>query len=279
MKTILRILFLSSALIQAGPVYARPGHNDVVVRVMTLNVAHARANGPSQMLQSAKKARSHLLNIVDIINREQPDIVAFQEIDMSSFWNGRFNHVQYLAEKANYHNWFLGPHQLSRHLNYGTSLMSKLDLSGSESISFRKPLARPAKGFVLSTIDWPESENLQVDLVSVHLDFLSHTERQHELKMLTATLQSRSNLRIIMGDFNMDYGEKHALLPKFATSLDLHVWNPHGRELITYPKMNKRFDWVLVSKEFEFLNHMVLEDQVSDHRAVVVDLTLIEQQI
>ena len=275
MKLTLRNLILSTAFLLASPAYADSIAKNTGVRLMTLNVAHARARGFSQILQSSDQARSNLLDIADIITREQPDIVAFQEIDSNSVWNGRFNHGQFLADKTAYDHWFLGSHQLSESLDYGTGLMSKFNLTNPRSISFEKPFARPKKGFVLSTVDWPELENVKVDLVSIHLDFLSRAQRRREMNTLRGTLEARKNLRIIMGDFNMEYKEKHALLPNLANVLDLHVWNPDGDELVTFPKLGKRLDWVLVSREFSILSHDVLEDPVSDHQPVIVEVTLL----
>jgi endonuclease/exonuclease/phosphatase family metal-dependent hydrolase len=278
MKLTLRNLILSTAFLLASPAYAESIAKITGVRLMTLNVAHARAQGFSQILQSTEQARSNLLDIAEIITREKPDIVAFQEIDSNSVWNGRFNHGQFLADKTEYDHWFTGSHQLSESLDYGTGLMSKFNLTNPRSISFKKPFARPKKGFVLSTVDWPELENVQVDLVSIHLDFLSHAERRREMNTLRSTLETRKNLRIIMGDFNMEYKERHALLPNLAKVLDLHVWNPDGEELVTFPTMGKRLDWVLVSREFNIISHQVLEDPVSDHQPVIVEVTLLDNK-
>ena len=278
MKLTLRNLILCTVFLLASPAYAESIAKNAGVRLMTLNVAHARAQGFSQILQSSDRARSNLLDIADIISREQPDIIAFQEIDSNSVWNGRFNHGQFLADKAEYDHWFLGSHQLSESLDYGTGLMSKFNLTNPRSISFKKPFARPKKGFVLSTVDWPELDNVKVDLVSIHLDFLSHAERRHEMDTLRSTLEARKNLRIIMGDFNMEYKDRRALLPNLATVLDLHVWNPNGDELVTFPRMGKRLDWVMVSREFNIISHEVLEDPVSDHQPVIVEVTLLDNK-
>ena len=127
----------------------------------------------------------------------------------------------------------------------------------------------------MSTINWPQAEDLRVDLVSVHLDFLSHAERQRELETLTTILESRDNLRIIMGDFNMEYDKRrNALLPKLTAALNLHTWKPHDKKMTTYPKLSKRLDWVLVSREFKFTSYEVLEDRISDHRPVIARVTL-----
>jgi len=58
--------------------------------------------------------------------------------------------------------------------------------------------------------------------------------------------------------------------------LDLHVWNPDGDELVTFPKLGKRLDWVLVSREFSIISHEVLQDSVSDHQPVIVEVTLLD---
>lgn len=248
------------------------------VRLMTLNVAHARATGRNQLLQSELKARANLDRIAAVINREQPDIVAFQEIDNNSFWNGRFDHGRVIAEKTNFIHWFTGSHQLSDNLDYGTGLMSKFSLSNPLSVTFEKPFARTRKGFVLSTIEWPNSGGIKVDLVSLHLDFLTQSQRRKEIDILIRTLDQRDNLLIIMGDFNMEY-EKQDLLHQFSATLNLHTWLPENQDLVTFPRSGKRLDWVLVSREFDFNGHQVLSDPLSDHQAVIVDVSLRQEQL
>ncbi len=270
-------LFFWPVLTLANPAYADTKVDASGVRLMTLNVAHARAMGASQLLQSTQKARDNLLGIAEIIMREKPDIVAFQEIDSNSFWNGRFHHGQFLADKTAFKNIFVGSHQLGAQLDYGTGLMTHYDLSDSQSIRFKKPFARPSKGFVLSTIQWPELDNVSVDIVSVHLDFLSHAGRHLEMETLTRVLANRDNLRIIMGDFNMEYEERHALIPKLSEELDLHTWRPYETELVTFKKMGTRLDWVLVSKDFKFISFKILDDAISDHQPVVAELTLLPE--
>jgi endonuclease/exonuclease/phosphatase family metal-dependent hydrolase len=270
-----------AALLVAALTLPAHGHHEISaasVRLMTLNVAHARATGRNQMMQSEVKARVNLNKIAAVINREQPDIVAFQEIDNNSFWNGRFNHGQFIAEKTNFNHWFTGSHQLSNNLDYGTGLMSKFSLTDPLSVTFKKPFARTRKGFVLSTIDWPNSKGVKVDLVSLHLDFLSRSQRRKEIDTLIRTLYQRDNLLIIMGDFNTEY-EEQALLHQLSSTLNLHTWLPDEDELVTYPKLGRRLDWVLVSQAFEFNGHQVLKDSLSDHQAVIVDITLRHEQL
>ena len=93
MKFFILLLLLASANVLGG--------EPALLKVMTLNVAHARSDGPSQLFQSEDQAVLNLWKIVDVLKREEPHIAAFQEIDKNSFWNGRFNHTEFLAERAN----------------------------------------------------------------------------------------------------------------------------------------------------------------------------------
>jgi endonuclease/exonuclease/phosphatase family metal-dependent hydrolase len=275
MTSSLQKLILSFVLGFPGIAYAANNPSGNGIRLMTLNVAHARARGSFQLFQTDEDARTNLTSIAKVINREQPHIVAFQELDRNSFWNGQFDHGQFIAEAANYNNWFTGTHQSGIKLDYGTGLMSKFGLENQTSVIFKQAFARTRKGFVLSTINWPEKSEVKVDLVSLHLDPISHTERRTELNTLLDALEGSDNLRIVMGDFNMQYDEERALIADLTTALDLHAFKPLKSELVTFQRSGKRLDWILVSREFEFLRHEILSDPVSDHQPVLAEITLL----
>ena len=262
---ILLLLFASTDVLAGEP---------ALLKVMTLNVAHARSDGPSQLFQSEDQAMLNLWKIVDVLKREEPHVVAFQEIDKNSFWNGRFNHTEFLAERANYPHHFSGAHIEGDNLEYGTALISRLSMKETASIKFDRPFARPRKGFVVSTARWPESNNIDVDIVSVHFDFLRHNQRLKEAKKLIAVLEDRSNPRIIMGDLNSDYGGDNQLIPLLEYALGVSTWEPRA-EIVTFPKLQKRLDWVLVSNDIEIVSHAILSDTLSDHLAVVAELRLL----
>jgi endonuclease/exonuclease/phosphatase (EEP) superfamily protein YafD len=44
--------------------------------------------------------------------------------------------------------------------------------------------------------------------------------------------------------------------------------------LETFARFGHRLDWVLISPGFTFHSYKVIEDKVSDHRAVVAELAL-----
>ena len=266
MRALMLLLLFASTNVLAGEA--------ALLKVMTLNVAHARADGPSQILQSVDQAKLNLWQIVDVLKREEPHVAAFQEIDRNSFWNGRFDHTEFLAAGADYPHHFSGAHIDGNNLKYGTALVARLTLKGNASVRFNQPFARPRKGFVVSTALWPESDNIDVDIISVHFDFLRGNQRLKEARKLIAALEDRSNPRVIMGDLNSDYGADNQLIPLLEDTLGMSTWKPHT-DVVTFPKLQKRLDWVLVSNDIEIVSHEVLPDTLSDHRAIVAELRLL----
>ncbi len=73
-----------------------------VVKLVTFNIAHARGLSPLQGISTSRKAKANLLKIARLLNELNPDIVALQEVDENSRWNGSFNHLEYLREHTGY---------------------------------------------------------------------------------------------------------------------------------------------------------------------------------
>ena len=68
---------------------------------MTLNVAHGRNKSLNQVFLKRAAIRANLDRITEVLRREQPDIVALQEVDGVALWSGNFNHVSHLASGGN----------------------------------------------------------------------------------------------------------------------------------------------------------------------------------
>ncbi|HAK50791.1 MAG TPA: hypothetical protein DCM54_02645 [Gammaproteobacteria bacterium] len=264
----MRLLLAASLLAFLPYINAQPPG----VKLMSLNIAHARATGLSQLLQSEAQARHNLSQIAIVVRRESLDIIALQEVDRDPFWNGSFDHGEFIALQAQYPHYYTGSHQTAIQLDYGTALLSKSLLQNSQTLTFTPSLARTRKGFVISSIDWSEHENLKVDVVSLHLDFLSDSKRRREIDKLIETLEPRDVPKIIMGDFNTSY-EDPRLIPHLSPELDLHTWDPMA-DLTTFTTLDRGLDWVLISSEFRFVDHRVLPDPLSDHRAIIAEITL-----
>lgn len=239
--------------------------------VMTVNLAHGRGNGFHQFLQDGDKARANLDVVGAVIKREQPQVVALQEADAPSAWSGSFDHVSYLAERAGL-SWSLQvTHAEGAGLRYGTGLMSRLPVADAAAYTFTPATGTLPKGFSLVTIRWTETGEL-VDVVSVHLEPLRAAVRQQQTQQLIAALADRGRPLVIMGDFNTEWDDPDGVLQRITGDLGLEAFAAGHPGLETFPRLGRRLDWVLVSDHFEFVDHRVLPDPVSDHRAVVATL-------
>lgn len=257
-----------SVVIQGEP------REDGILRVLTLNLAHGRGSGRHQMLQPTKRIRSHLDVTARLLARVRPDVVALQEADGPAFWSGRFSHVEYLAREAGFEFSCHGFHVKCGKTAYGTALLSTDRLEDPLSITFDPTPPTLSKGFLVGAIRWPGQPDLLVDVITVHLDFARRSARREQVERMVAELKPRRRPRIILGDFNCDWKRENSALRHLARELDLEAHRPESPDLVTFPKLDRRLDWILISREFRFVKHEVLPDAVSDHRAVVAEIAL-----
>lgn len=248
-----------------------------MLKVMTLNVAHGRKDGWHQALRKRSTIEANLDEIVKVLVREEPDMVTLQEADGPSFWSGNFDHVEHLARGGRFSHHCRGEHVQGMKLSYGTALLSRLPLNDCRSITFAPSPPTFSKGFVVGTIQWPGRTGLEVDVVSVHLDFSRKLVREKQVRRMIAELSERDNPLIIMGDFNCEWTGKDRSLRTLAEKLDLAAYQPTADDMPTFPKSKKRLDWVLVSPELEFVKYKTIPDTLSDHHGVIAVLKVADQ--
>jgi len=244
------------------------------LKVMTLNVAHGRGTSFHQLLQYSDETVENLDKISALLNDTTPDIIALQEVDGPSFWSGNFNHVEYLANRSVFTHSVQASHVDAFGLSYGTALMSRLVLDDPQAVTFDPSLSPVPKGFVVSTVRWPGSAGIDIDVVSIHLDFMSGSIRKKQSDELIAVLRARNNRVVIMGDLNAEWHQKNSSIQYLAEKLGLSAYQPENRELVTFPPLGERLDWILISPGLEFRSHRVIGHGVSDHRGVVAELIL-----
>jgi endonuclease/exonuclease/phosphatase family metal-dependent hydrolase len=245
-----------------------------VVKVMTLNLAHGRGTSFHQLLLDNNETLNNLREISNLLRNERPDVVALQEADAPSFWSGGLDHIAWLANTGNFRQHVHGRHADGIGVSYGTALMSMLELRTAEAITFDPAYSLTPKGFVVSTINWPAAPEIEVDVVSVHLAFAGEEARRKQARELIDVLRKRNRPLIIMGDLNSDWRDGESSVRYLGEALDLEIYLPGYPGLETFPGLNRRLDWILVSRDFEFRSYRRLPDAVSDHRAVVAELVL-----
>ena len=240
------------------------------LRVMTLNLAHGRGTGFHQALQGKDRAMANLKEIEGIVRRERPHVIALQEADQPSGWSGDFDHVEFLANSAGFDWGVHTAHAEGVGLSYGTAVLSRLTVADYGAYTFNPAAASLPKGFSLATVEWSEA-GLLIDVVSVHLEPLRMEIRQRQARELVAALADRPRPLVVMGDFNTQWDAEDGVLQTIISGLSINAYIPEAG-LVTYPRLGRRLDWILVSCDLTFTHLEVLEDQVSDHRAVIADL-------
>jgi len=241
------------------------------LKLLSLNIAHGRKTTFQQLLRRKNYIYRNLDAISELFQREQPDIIALQEADSASRWSGHFDHVQYIADKSAYQHIMQGEHVNRGFITYGTAIVSNLPLHRPRTFKFYKTAMRLPKGFVICTVECPQQQT-KIDVVSLHLDPFWRSVRMKQVKELVKMLEGDNNPIVVMGDFNCDWKYRESTLHKLVELLDLRVYKPYDESLLTFPGHKKRYDWILISQELEFVSHQILADHVSDHLAVRVEI-------
>ncbi len=243
------------------------------LRVLTLNIAHGRAEAAHQLFLGTDRIKKNLEIVAELLKQQRVHIAALQEVDARSIWNGAFDHSEFLAHRAGYPYRLLGDHMDRIRLKYGTALLAKLALSEADSFGFRSPGILPPKGFVIARSVWPGT-HLEFDVLSLHLDFLRARNRLHQVQEIITVCEERKRPLVVLGDFNSTWGERGSAVRTLAQELKLLTFEPLDQTLNTFPLRSRRWDWILISAEFRFRAYHVLTRRCSDHLAVFAELEL-----
>ncbi len=110
---------------------------------------------------------------------------------------------------------------------------------------------------------------MRFDFVSLHLDFLRSGFRSTQTEQLAAVLKERGKPCIVAGDFNAQWGDARSAVKKLAESCSLQAYQPDElAALSTFSLRQKRWDWILISKNFCFQEYQVMGKGLSDHLPV-----------
>ncbi|MBZ0113057.1 MAG: endonuclease/exonuclease/phosphatase family protein [Thermoanaerobaculia bacterium] len=245
------------------------------LRVATLNIAHGRGLAKHQALLAKHQVEDNLHRIAELVGEQDPDLVALQEADGPSVWSGNFHHVETLAQHIDHSHAFLGEHNLFglgvHNLISGTALISRNGMIQPSSQRFGSSW-RDTKGFVVATLPVP-AWGFSIDVVSTHFEALHPAVRRRQIRLLAHYLGQRTRPLVVLGDFNASWCRESGQFRPLAQRLGLRTHQPYHKAP-TFPSVRpwRRLDWILVSRELEFVRYETLSTPVSDHLAVVADI-------
>jgi endonuclease/exonuclease/phosphatase family metal-dependent hydrolase len=245
-----------------------------VLKILSLNLGHGRKDAVNQLLVRRENIYRNLDDVVAQLTDIAPDVIALQEADAPSGWSGGFDHVEYIVDQADYPSYIHGVHAESWIYSFGTALLSRATFADSGSHSFTPSFPTTTKGLVAATLNWPNGTDDQlVTIVSLHLDFSRKTVRQAQIDELVALAELVETPLIIAGDMNGEWTKEGSAVRILAEQFNLTPYKPEAEDLGTYKSITgKRLDWILISKELEFVSYSVLPDVLSDHLAVIAEI-------
>jgi endonuclease/exonuclease/phosphatase family metal-dependent hydrolase len=253
-------------------------------RIVTFNIAHGRGLSLYQGLHQPATIRRNLRRIAALLGRLQPDIVALQEVDENSHWNGRINLLEYLREHMRCPFSVMGVNNRRaghKPLSYGNGLLSRHPVVAWENVSFGRAEIG-GKGFVFAEID--VGHRRIVPIINLHLSFASRRKRLHEAEAVGEYLSHKYRQRhldwlvppILCGDLNNSSNRPD------ATASLLEYFSRHGNYTL-HPEHARTFPSPLPSRALDFVflppacrqpRSEVVRAMLSDHRPVIVEFRL-----
>lgn len=256
------------------------------LRILTLNIAHGRGLSTYQGFHSARGIERSLRRVAHLLRTVAADIVALQEVDEDSHWNRRIHLLDFLQEQAGYQHAYLGVHNRRAGefpLAYGNGLLTRFPIQHAEHEAFGQALLGE-KGFVCAELETPHGI---LPVVNLHLDFRSRLRRIEQIERLIQYLDHKKYTDgctphlapIVCGDFNSRSGRRgDAVRHLFRYLEDQCAYRllPQGRRSRTFPSLLPihGLDFVFVPPSYQILASQVLRSYVSDHRPVLVELSV-----
>lgn len=240
------------------------------LRVMTYNIQSGHGN-----LDAA----------ISAIRDARPDIVGLQEVDVH--WAERSGFVdqattlgERLGMSVRFARIYSIPVQDASRppREFGVALLSRFPIVAWRNDTLTRlstqdanPVPSPAPGLLDATVD---VRGTRVRVFNTHLDYRADPRiRQRQVAEMLDYIGPPSVPTILLGDLNAE-PQARELAPLLAVLHD--SWLPASGPGLTYPAdvPRKRIDYVLVSLHFRVHATVVPAIEASDHRPVIVDLSV-----
>lgn len=287
-----------SAAVQSTP-EASPVSGDSL-RIMAYNTHHGAGNDDCEDPETPEgeipetECAMDLPRLADVINAENPDIVALQEVDR--FWarSGGVDQPEELAGMLNMESCYGAnlSHPADNHADvdheYGVATLSKYPIISCENHFLPTTDGWEQRGMLDTRVDIPGIG--EVAILNTHFQANVSGEPEEAARQRTEQAQAIADHIatldipvIVLGDLNSesDSGEIDSLLGPESGLVD--VWEVAGEgagETIfdgAHGEPTARIDYILVSQHFTVLSAEVIDNDgsrmASDHFPIVADLS------
>jgi endonuclease/exonuclease/phosphatase family metal-dependent hydrolase len=242
------------------------------IKILSFNIAKCFCSPDDRTFIAAEEIRQRITRIAAIIKREQPDLVFLSEAVKEAGWTG-VDQVAEIAELSEMHAWSFG-----ENMNFGlpfyrvvsgNAILSRrpLELVANPSLAGRKPFYITANNRRILYC----RQNIAgraVLLGSIHNDSWVRETNSKQMEEILEYVGAQP--AILAGDFNAlpDWPQLDLIKQsgRFTGVTDgpPSFTGKDGAEMTM-----KQIDYIFVPKSWELVEHHVVEDDVSDHNAIV----------
>ncbi len=230
------------------------------VRVMTYNLH-----------QGFDVHGSHgLENIAKVIEAEDPDIVAFQEVSRGWVVNGSVDMLVWLSQRLEM-DYVWGP---AADPVWGNAVLSRLPIVSSQNHEMpNNDTLRLDRAFLTVEVDVDGGETIDVVATHFHSGAGDSAIRIPQAKAVLETVD-KNRTSVLLGDFNAHPDHPEMLLFADAGFNDAFVASGATGDGFTYPADNpwERIDYVWTSPDLKVRDLSVSDSLASDHLAVAATL-------
>lgn len=211
--------------------------------------------------------------IVELIKKENPDIIGLQELTYNL-------KKQLEKELKEYHFFGRSRFCLNNFLDEYNSILVKRNIEVLEVNTYslgREPDKVRSKNILsifprICTSIVCILNNKKIKVMNTHLDNFHVKTKKYQLSVIEKILKNNTYPIVIMGDFNMYSSTEH--LKDFAKNMNLiDVFKNEGRTRNESPK-NKPIDHIFVEKQFKYTNNKIIDSDISDHYPIVCEIEI-----
>ena len=238
------------------------------IKVMAYNIHHA--NPPS------KPDVIDIDAIVNVIKKQDPDLVALQEVDVNTERSGPLNQAEEIAKKLDM-QYFFGKAIDYQGGEYGVAILSKFPLSEQKVNKLPTQSGTGGEPRVLATAKITLTDGTAIRFGSTHLDAQSDpSNRELQINEIGKIATAEQLPFIIAGDFNATQDSEVIKTLDYHFDLTCRLCPP------TIPVNNptRAIDFIAFNHpddKFRVESHKVInETYASDHLPVFAVINIIE---
>lgn len=235
------------------------------LRVLCYNIHYA--NPPS------KPGFIDLDAIARVINNENPDVVALQEVDVNIGRSGRIHEAKLLAEKTGMKAYFFAKAIDHDGGDYGVAILSKFDILETHNYPLPDDRSTKPEPRVLATARMKTPRGFEFIFASTHLEVRREENRLMQMEEIGKIVNATSLPFVIAGDFN---ARPESETVKRLDMLFKRTCDP-CEPTIPVINPNRTIDYIAFRPEdrFKVLEHKVIQETyASDHLPVFAVLQI-----